>query len=160
MRLHIIAVGRFASPRGGVAPERLLFEDYQARLAKAGFPLTLKEVEEKRPISGVERMRREGQLLLNAAGEGAHRVTLDPKGKTLSSEGLADWLGKQRDGGVGDLAFLIGGADGLDDEVLAGAGLSLSLGAMTWPHMMVRPMLAEQLYRATCILAGHPYHRG
>lgn len=158
MHIHLIAVGRFAP--SGDAPERMLFEGYQARLAKSGFPLTLKEVEEKRPITGPERSKREGALLLSAIPKGAFQVALDPKGKTLSSEAFADWLGRHRDDGVRDLAFLIGGADGLDAPVTQGAGFRLSLGAMTWPHLMVRPMLAEQLYRAAAILTGHPYHRG
>ena len=159
MNIHMIAVGRFSSS-GPSQPERQLFEDYQARLAKSGFPLTLKEVEERRPITGPDRARREGALLLGAVPKGAVTVTLEPTGKVLSSEDLARWLGRSRDEGVRDLAFLIGGADGLDGAVNEAARLRLSLGAMTWPHMMVRPMLAEQLYRAAAILAGHPYHRG
>ena len=159
MRLHVISVGRFSS-RKGAAPERELFDDYAERLGKAGFPLTLKEVEEKRPLSTPERMRREGGLLLGACPEGAVRVALEPGGRMLSSEDLAGWLGRERDGGAGDVAFFIGGADGLDGAVTDGARLRLSFGPMTWPHLMVRPMLAEQLYRAVAILSGHPYHRG
>ena len=86
-------------------------------------------------------------------------IALDMRGKSLSSEDFAALLSRWRDEGAGDLAFAIGGAEGLDDTLCAAAALTLSLGAMTWPHMLVRVMLAEQLYRAQTILTGHPYHR-
>ena len=86
-------------------------------------------------------------------------IALDPRGATLSSEDLAARLGRLRDEGSA-VAFAIGGADGLDKSVLRAARLSLSLGAMTWPHMLARVMLAEQIFRAQSILSGHPYHRG
>ncbi|MBM3557255.1 MAG: 23S rRNA (pseudouridine(1915)-N(3))-methyltransferase RlmH, partial [Alphaproteobacteria bacterium] len=83
-----------------------------------------------------------------------------PKGKMLSTEAVADRLRSWRDGGIKDLAFVLGGADGLSEAVRERATLLLSLGPMTWPHLLARAMLAEQLYRASAILAGHPYHRG
>jgi 23S rRNA (pseudouridine1915-N3)-methyltransferase len=86
-------------------------------------------------------------------------VALDEIGTGLSSDGLAQKIGGWQDQGVRDLTFLIGGADGLSPELLKCADLVLSLGAMTWPHMMVRVMLAEQLYRASTLISGHPYHR-
>jgi 23S rRNA (pseudouridine1915-N3)-methyltransferase len=86
-------------------------------------------------------------------------VALDERGKALPSEAFAAKIGDWRDRGAGDLAFLIGGADGHGDAVRARADFLLAFGPMTWPHMLVRGMLAEQLYRAQQILAGHPYHR-
>lgn len=157
MHTHLIAVGKFGKVKGKPSPEHTLFDQYAAR---PGFPITLREVEEKRPIEGPERQKREAELLLGAVPEGAYVVALDETGKTLASEAFADWLGQRRDEGVRDMAFVIGGADGLDASVRARAGLVLSLGAMTWPHLLVRGLLAEQLYRAHAILTGHPYHRG
>jgi len=151
VRYHIIAVGR-----AGQGPERALFERFAARLSP---PPVLREVQEKRSLTPVELMEREGRLLLDAVPKGAAVVAMDEKGKTLSSNALAVKIGEWRDRGVHDLAFLIGGANGLDDKVLGRVDLALSLGPMTWPHMLARGLLAEQLYRAQCILSGHPYHR-
>ena len=151
MRLWLAAVGR-ARP----GPETELFRTYAGRLSPA---LNLREVEEKRPLPPPERKAREGDLLLAALPAGATLVVLDERGRTMGSRAFAERLGQWRDGGVGDLAFLIGGADGHGDAVRGRAGLLLSLGAMTWPHMLVRTLVAEQLWRAQAILAGHPYHR-
>ncbi len=87
-------------------------------------------------------------------------VALDPRGKIFSSENLATFVQQRQDDGTRDMAFIIGGADGLSDDILARTQLRLSLGAMIWPHLLARVMLVEQLYRAQQILAGHPYHRG
>lgn len=151
MRLTIAAVGRV---RDG--PLQSLYNDYARRLA---WPLTLKEVEERRKLSSAQRIEAESRLLAGAVPDGAVIVVLDQHGKPLSSEDLAARLGRWQDDGVGDLAFVIGGADGLDPSWRRGASLVLSLGAMTWPHLLARVMLTEQLYRAQSILAGHPYHR-
>ncbi len=151
MRLWLAAVGR-AKP----GPELDLYQQYVRRLSPA---LTLKEVEEKRPLPVPERKAREAELLLAAIPAGAVVVALDERGKSPGSEEFARRLGQWRDGGIGDLAFVIGGADGHGDAVRSRAGLLLSFGAMTWPHMLVRAMLAEQLWRAQAILSGHPYHR-
>jgi len=86
-------------------------------------------------------------------------VLLDERGKLMSSEAFAELLGRWRDEGVRECRFLIGAADGHGDAAREGADLLLGFGAMTWPHLLVRAMLAEQLWRATSILAGHPYHR-
>jgi 23S rRNA (pseudouridine1915-N3)-methyltransferase len=153
MRILIVAVGRAKA-----GPERALFEHYATRLAQP-FTLELKEVEEKRALSGPELKRREGDLLLAQIPEHAIIIALDERGKILSSKAFAKKLGVWRDTGVRDIAFLIGGADGLDERVRKAASLVLSLGAATWPHMLVRGMLAEQVFRARCILTGHPYHR-
>jgi len=151
MRITIAAVGRSRS-----GPEADLYEHYAGRMAP---PPTLKEVDEKRPLTGSELKRRQAELLLAAVPEGATVAALDEKGKTLSSAAFAEKLSAWRDNGVRDLAFVIGGADGLDGALLKQADLVLSLGPMTWPHVMVRGLLAEQLYRAQCIQQGHPYHR-
>ena len=151
MNLHIIAIGR--SRRG---PEQALFDHYLRRMR---WPLRLREIEEKRPLSGPALKSREAELLLSAVPEGAVVVALDARGKALSSPDLAERLGGWRENGRRDVAFVIGGADGLDEAVRQRADLTLSFGRLTWPHMLVRPMLAEQLYRAQQILAGHPYHR-
>ncbi len=151
MKINVLAIGKM---RGG--PERAVFDHYWSRLT---WPKSLKEMEEtgKRPPRDLK--RREGALLLGAAPKGAVVCALDEKGRDLTSRQLAERIGRWRDDGARDIAFMIGGADGLDDAVKDRADLLLSFGRATWPHMLVRGMLAEQLYRAQCILAGHPYHR-
>lgn len=152
MRLWLAAVGR-----AGADPARALFDTYAARLKPK---ITLREVVTRKTIPPERLTEEEGRLLLSAVPSGAVIVALDERGKTLSSTDLAKQLGRWRDDAVKDLAFLIGGADGHSPQVRNSARLVLSLGAMTWPHLLVRAMLAEQLYRAQTILAGHPYHRG
>ena len=151
MRTHLIAVGRMKS-----GPERELFAHYSARLNPAP---QMREVEEKRNLPAAKLKVREGELLLDAIPDGAHVVALDEKGRKLGSQAFAAQLGAWRDEGIKDVAFVIGGADGLDKSVVSRANLVLSLSDMTWPHMLVRGLLAEQLYRANAILTGHPYHR-
>jgi 23S rRNA (pseudouridine1915-N3)-methyltransferase len=106
-----------------------------------------------------ELKRLEADKLLAQIPKNAVLVALDERGESLDSGTFAQRLGAWRDAGRADLAFVIGGADGLDEEVRRRADLLLSFGRLTWPHMLVRGMLAEQLYRAQQILAGHPYHR-
>jgi 23S rRNA (pseudouridine1915-N3)-methyltransferase len=151
MRLHVIAAGRIKG-----APQEMLVRYYAERIA---WPLTIREVEEKRPLSAGEIKEREAALLLAASPPRATLVALDARGQALTSEAFAERLQRWRDGGIGDLAFLIGGAEGLGDAVRRKAHFLLSLGAMTWPHLLARAMLLEQIYRAQQILAGHPYHR-
>ncbi len=98
-------------------------------------------------------------MLLDKVPDAAAVVALDERGKALSSRELAKRIGGWRDEGRGCIAFLIGGADGLDNTVRARADLTLSFGRLTWPHLLARGMLAEQIYRAQQIIAGHPYHR-
>jgi 23S rRNA (pseudouridine1915-N3)-methyltransferase len=155
MRLHLCAVGRL---RAG--PERAMVDDYLQRFDRTGRPLGLgpvteHEVEDKRGGGTAA----EGALLARAIPEGAALCVLDERGKTLSSPELASTLAMWRDDGRQDAAFVIGGADGLDPTLRARADLVLSFGLMVWPHMLVRVMLSEQLYRAATILAGSPYHR-
>ena len=142
MRLTIVAVGR---ARQG--PEQALYAQYAARLR---WPLALKEIAEPAPAD----------KLRAAVPSGAKLVALDENGGLLDSPALAATLSGWRDGGIRDAAFFIGGADGLDSALVCSADLVMALGRLTWPHMLVRGMLAEQLYRAETILAGHPYHRG
>ncbi len=151
MRLAIIAVGRLRQ-----GPERALLEHYLGRIAGG---VELREVEEKRKLPAEALIAREGELLRRAIPAGAVVVALDRRGRTLSCEQFARKLGEWRDGGIGHVAFLIGGAEGLDAGLVGDADLAWSLGAVTWPHLLMRALLAEQLYRAQQILAGHPYHR-
>jgi 23S rRNA (pseudouridine1915-N3)-methyltransferase len=102
---------------------------------------------------------REAELILAAVPPGARLIALDERGQSWSSRELAERLGRWRDQGTTTLAFATGGADGLGQAVLDRADTILSLGAMTWPHLLARSLLLEQLYRAQQILAGHPYHR-
>jgi 23S rRNA (pseudouridine1915-N3)-methyltransferase len=155
MRLTICAVGRL---RAG--PERTLVDDYLARLDRTGRglglgPAGVTEVEDRKGGG----MAAEAVLLRKAVPKGARLVALDERGRNLTSPQFADLLAGWRDTGTGDAAFLIGGADGLDPGLRDAADTRISLGAMVWPHMLVRVMLAEQLYRAAAILAGTPYHR-
>lgn len=151
MRITLVAVGRFRRDH-----LHGLYDVYAARLS---WPLDLKEVVARKPLTDEALKAEEGELLLGAVPAGATLVALDADGKALASDSFAERLRDWRDSGVQDLAFAIGGADGLAAKVLARADLKLSLGPMTWPHMLVRVMLAEQLYRAQAILSGHPYHR-
>ncbi len=155
MRLHLCAVGRLRS-----GPERDLVDDYLQRFDRTGRPLGLgpvaeHEVEDKRGGGKAT----EGALLSRAVPEGAALCVLDERGKTISSPEIAQTLAAWRDGGRQDTAFVIGGADGVDPALCARADLVISFGRMVWPHMLVRVMLAEQLYRAATILGGSPYHR-
>ena len=150
MRILIVAVGRHKA-----GPLEALQEFYAERIR---WPLTIREVEERRKLPPPELKAREGELLLAAVPQGAVLVALDGRGKALSSGDLAQRFARWRDGDT-TVAFVIGGADGLADKVIDSAALVLSLGAMTWPHLLVRGMLLEQIYRAQQILAGHPYHR-
>ena len=156
MRVTIAAVGRFGGGRGKGAEARALFEQYAARLK---MPLALESCEEKRPLPPPERKRREAELLAKLVPKGALVVALDQGGKSFASADFARLLGSWRDRGIKDVCFLVGGADGLDAQARSGATLVLSLGPMTWPHRLVPVLLAEQLFRAESILAGHPYHR-
>ncbi len=153
MRIVIAAVGRAKA-----GPEKALFEHYRDRIQKP-FSLELKEVEEKRSLRGAELKSSEAALLTAATPKGALVIALDERGKSMASPEFADIIGGWRDEGQRQLAFLIGGADGLDESVRDRARLTLSFGGQTWPHMLVRGLLAEQIYRAQCILGGHPYHR-
>ncbi|MBC8238992.1 MAG: 23S rRNA (pseudouridine(1915)-N(3))-methyltransferase RlmH [Alphaproteobacteria bacterium] len=151
MRISICAVGR---ARGNPAAE--ICQTYLQRLP---WPVEIHEVEVRKNLTGEKLAMGEAELLRAAMPAQAIVVALDGKGKAFSSEAFAQRLGRWRDDGVADLAFAIGGANGLHPDLPRAADLVLSLGAMTWPHLLARAMLVEQLYRAHTILAGHPYHR-
>ncbi len=138
MLLHVIARGKI-----GRSPEAELFERYAKRIS---WPFRHSEL----PETGGK---------LPEAQTPCRTVLLDERGDQLGSEQFARVLGRWRDDGVREARFLIGAADGHGEEARAGADLLIAFGAMTWPHLMARAMLAEQLWRATSILAGHPYHR-
>ena len=148
--LRLIAVGRL---RDG--PEAELFARYNTRL-RPKFAVT--EIAAARGTP-VEVKRREGEALLGALPGAAFVVALDPAGAMPDSEELARLLERWLTAGR-PLCFLIGGAEGLDAPVVARADYRLSLGRLTWPHFLVRVLLAEQIYRVRSIAAGHPYHRG
>ena len=154
MRILLLAVGKAKA-----GPARALFEDYAQRLRP---PLELIEVEERRPLAAAEMKRREAELLRAALARRPAKplvVALDERGRSLDTAAFAQRLARWRDSGVAELVFLIGGADGLDRDLAKGCDLQLALGPMTWPHLLVRGLIAEQLYRAQQIMAGHPYHR-
>jgi len=138
MLLHVVARGKI-----GRSPEAELVERYAKRIA---WPLKLTEL----PESG-------GRI--PEPQTPVRTVLLDEKGRQLSSENLARQLEAWRDGGIREARFVIGAADGHGEAERAGADLLLAFGAATWPHLLARAMLLEQLFRATSILAGHPYHR-
>ena len=138
MLLHVIARGKI-----GRSPEAELVARYEKRIV---WPVKFTEL----PDTGGRMPELSGQT---------RTVLLDERGKSLSSEQFAEALRRWRDEGVREARFLIGAADGHDDAVRRGADLLIAFGKTTWPHLLARAMLAEQLYRATSILAGHPYHR-
>ncbi len=158
MRIAIAAIGRMKQ-----GPERELVSRYLDRARASGKALALTgfdvlEFAESRAGSADARKDEEARTLSAALPEGV-RVVLDEHGKSISSQAFATQLGRWRDDGRAAVSFVIGGADGHGRDLLSGADLTLSFSPLTWPHQMVRIMLAEQLYRTTTILSGHPYHR-
>jgi 23S rRNA (pseudouridine1915-N3)-methyltransferase len=139
LKLHVIARGRI-----GRCPEADLVERYRKRMT---WPMAITELDDRGPAK------------LPASVTPCVTIVLDERGKPLSSRALADQLSRWRDAGMREARFLIGAADGHDNDMRGQADLLLGFGLATWPHMLVRAMLAEQLYRATAIIAGHPYHR-
>jgi 23S rRNA (pseudouridine1915-N3)-methyltransferase len=155
MKVHICAVGRL---RAG--PEKTLIDDYLTRFNRTGRglslgPVSVLEVDDRKGGG----MAAEAVLLRRAVPQGAVICALDERGVVETSPKFARRIETWRDAGRSDLVFMIGGADGIDPELRGRADHLLSFGAMVWPHMMVRVMLAEQLYRAASILSGGPYHR-
>lgn len=158
MLITIAAVGKLKA-----GPERELFERFVERAEAAGRALGLtfavRELVESRAASAELRKQQEAGALRAALPGGATIVALDEHGKNLASPEFASRIGSWRDSGQANLAFVIGGPDGHGAAVTDAAALKLAFGGMTWPHQLVRVMLAEQLYRAVTILSGHPYHR-
>ena len=159
MRLTIAAVGRSRE-----SPEQALTDLYLER-ARAIAPklgiskLELVIVDTSRAAASDARMKEEAEKIGEKLPAGAHRIVLDEAGRTMSSEAFAKRLRQLADSGTRDLVFVIGGPDGLAPSLRDGAEERLAFGPQTWPHLMVRAMLAEQIYRAFAILSGHPYHR-
>jgi 23S rRNA (pseudouridine1915-N3)-methyltransferase len=160
VRITIVAIGRLKADA-----ERVLVDRYAERIgatrSTALGPVREIELPESRAASAPERKQDEAsRLLKQSAGAGAEAtVVLDERGKPLTSAAFAAWIGARRDAGCRNLAFLIGGPDGHGEASLSAATLKLSLGPMTLPHGLARAVLVEQIYRASTILAGHPYHR-
>lgn len=159
MRIGLFSVGRLKA-----GPEKDLAARYLDRFAKSGPAIGLElgklvEVAESRASNPETRKRDEAAMLDKALPADAVLVLLDERGKALGSEDFAELIGRWRDSGKRDVMIAIGGADGLDPALHARADAVLCLGRLTWPHQLVRILIAEQLYRATTILSGHPYHR-
>ena len=160
MQLCIIAVGQM---RG--AGEMRLVEDFHRRIEVSGRQLgisglSILELREKRGLTSGEKKRGENALIADAlARRKGPLIVLDETGKSLTSRAFADRLQGWIERGDSDVTFVIGGADGLDDTIRARADMVLSFGPMTWPHMLARVLLCEQIWRAVSILTRHPYHR-
>ena len=159
MRITVFAVGRMKS-----GPERDLADRYFDRLKKTGVSLGLEftsviEITESKAPQAELRKREESAKVLEALDQDGVLILLDERGKTVPSEAFAATVARFRDDGKRQFLVAIGGPDGHDASLRDRADVVLALGAMTWPHQIVRILVAEQLYRATTILAGHPYHR-
>jgi 23S rRNA (pseudouridine1915-N3)-methyltransferase len=159
LRIGILAIGRMKQ-----GPERELVARYLDRAALSGKSLGLTdfgvtELAESRAGSAASRKTEEAKALRDHLPANTLLVALDEHGKTMGSEDFANRIGRWRDDGKPSMSFVIGGADGLDPGFTREASVVLSFSPLTWPHQLVRIMLAEQLYRTTTILSGHPYHR-
>jgi 23S rRNA (pseudouridine1915-N3)-methyltransferase len=160
MRIAILAAGL---ARG--TPQNALVEEYLARARSIGrqqgiTSVAVEEVAVSKLREARARMAEEGEKLAGRIAQGGHVIALDSRGKGMTSEAFAEMFAAMRDAGARDLVFLIGGPDGLDIGPNVKPGRSLAFGPQTWPHLLVRVMLAEQVYRALTILGNHPYHRG
>jgi len=159
MIIYICAVGRFKT-----GPEKDLLKTYLTRARGLGKSLGISRIESAETPEATHdnaqmRIRLDAASLRKIVPKSAHAIALDATGKQLASDAFAKLIQTRLDEGSADLAFLIGGPDGHAKETLAAANSILSLGVMTWPHRLVRIMLAEQIYRAVTILTNHPYHR-
>ena len=154
MRIDIVAVHRL-----GRSVEAELARDYAARATAQGRSLALGPVEIVEVEGSKSGKASEGEAILAAVGDGAWLMACDERGETFTSRAFAERLARLRDQGERRVVFVLGGADGLSDEVRAAARGKIAFGPQTWPHALARAMLAEQVYRACTILAGAPYHR-
>jgi 23S rRNA (pseudouridine1915-N3)-methyltransferase len=155
MKIRIIALGRAKA-----GPEKSLIETYLKRLT---WSCEIVELEAKKGLEGGELIAAEAALIEKALAKNANGrralIALDERGQTFGSRDFARRIGSLGNQGYSEISFVIGGADGLSPAIRDRADLLLAFGAMTWPHMLVRVLLMEQIYRAQSILAGHPYHR-
>lgn len=159
MKITIAAIGRLKTGPEREIADRLLSRA-KAAGRKLGISFDIREFPESRAGSERSRKDQEAAVLLAAVPEKAILVALDEHGRSIDSLSFAQQLAKWRDAGVSELVFAIGGPDGHGAAIRERRALDLAFGAMTWPHQLVRLLLAEQLYRAVAILSGHPYHRG
>jgi len=159
MRVLVLAIGRMKQGAEADLAARYLKRALQAGRSTGLRDIEIIEIRESRAADAERRKLEEAIAIANVVPDAAVMVLLDERGETLSSAAFADRLGQWRDQGEDVVAFIIGGADGLGESLRAKAKTVLSFGAATWPHQMVRIMLLEQIYRATTIWSGHPYHR-
>ena len=150
MKILVSAIGKSKN-----SPAYQLYMEYAKRLA---WKIECKEFEVK-SANSAQRKAREGELLLGSCVGYDALIVLDETGENLSSQEFSEKIRKWQQVGKSSFAFIIGGADGLDAAVLKKANLVWSFGRLTWPHILVRAMLAEQIYRAQTLINGHPYHR-
>jgi len=153
MRITIISIGKFEN-----SPHKAVFEGYLKRLK---WKVELKEIEQRasKNITSAQLKSLEAELILKAVKPSSKVIALDENGKQFSSRNFAKIISDSGLNGESDISFIIGGSDGLDESILKKAQLKISFGLMTFPHLMVRSILAEQLYRAQTIIDNHPYHR-
>jgi 23S rRNA (pseudouridine1915-N3)-methyltransferase len=159
VKVHVVAVGRLKA-----GPERDLADRYASRFTAGAKALglsgpSIREIAESQARSTAERKAQEAALIAAALHDGVVALRLDERGDAVTSADFADLIRKLRDGGTRDLAFVIGGPDGLSDDLSARAPKAFCFGRMTMPHQIARVLLLEQLYRAATLLSGHPYHR-
>jgi len=159
LRILIAAIGR-----AGRGAESTLIDGYCERIRSSGRAVgitrfEIREIDSPKGLEGDARCRRESTLLADSANPAAKLMVLDERGENFASEDLARQIEKMRDHGAREIAFLIGGADGHHRSLREKADLTLAFGRATFPHMLVRAMLTEQIYRVITILSGHPYHR-
>ena len=151
MQLIIAAIGRMKA-----SPEKELLDKF---IRQTPWEISIRELDAKKGLSGDSLKTAEAKLLLEATESARIRIAMDERGRHLKSEAFAKKMGDWRDNGQTPIAFIIGGQDGLESDLRKSCDFTLSLGELTWPHMLARSMLSEQLYRAHTILSGHPYHR-
>jgi 23S rRNA (pseudouridine1915-N3)-methyltransferase len=151
MKISILAIGKARGVEAEWAAE------YRKRL---GVSVVVQEFAASKALPSAETQKAEAQLLLENISPKSFVVLLDERGKDMTSRDFAAKLSAWQDQGLSDLVFLVGGADGVTEDIRVRANFTLSFGHQTWPHRLVRVMLLEQIYRAKQIIAGHPYHRG
>ena len=153
MRITILSIGKFEN-----SPHKTVYEHYLKRLK---WKIQLRELELKNSdkLSLLQRKKGEGELILKNLKPGSKLIICDENGDQLTSKDFAKLISNSALHGDSDLSFVIGGSDGLSDEILQKAKEKIAFGKMTLPHLMVRSILIEQLYRAETIISGHPYHR-
>lgn len=151
MKITIISIGKYKN-----SPEMEIFTSY---LKRTPWKIELKELEVKKNASGEVLKNLEGELILNSIPENSVIITLDENGKNITSTALAENIRNWQISGKSHFTFIIGGAFGLSDKVKSSSDISLAFGKLTWPHLLIRAMISEQIYRVYTILEGHPYHK-